>query len=351
MSLLRKVGDDVLLHENSKNTTYQNLYDAMVKIFWTKDDISLSQDVTDYKILDEEGKKIITEVFKIFTTSDRNVATSYSVLNANHLVDGDINKCLSVCNYVETIHEENYALLLDELGFDEDFHSEVLNTPLYVKKFKLLADSKPKQYWNYPTQKEHAEAVMRYIYITSALTEGISLFSQFSILLFFSRSGLFSAMSTINEYSLVDESLHIEVMSNIYKDLGETYLTPEEYEAINRSLETLTTDHIIYQEYDFAELVIPEKGYAINDKITLNLDDHYVYVEFLVDYRMHQFLGTPFANQSNPYDWLDAMISSSAYHDFFATDVTGYTVGTDTAKWKEYKEKLRRKLKKGEENV
>ncbi len=350
-NLLRSVHDKsskILTHEPvPKNPIYLELFDKQVAQYWTRFDVTISQDVQDYKVIDEEGKRIITEVFKVFVTSDRNVATSYSVLIANHIEDDQVTLMLGANNYTENIHETSYALLIDTLGFKSEFHEEFLDNPVYVEKFNMLLDARPKKMWmDYASDKDHALDVLKYIFVTSALTEGISLMSQFSILLFFGRMGKFGGMTTINVYSIADEEIHITGMANLFRDIANEYLTEEEKSFLYRDLKELS-EIFRQSEYDASEQVLINGDYEIEEDIMITLDNHIQYIDFLLEYRLHQFLEEPYPEiYLNPYsEWLEPLIGSSVYVDFFSSDVTGYIVGANDLNdnWDTLREKLEEK--------
>ena len=52
----------------------------------------------------------------------------------------------------------------------------------------------------------------------SAFTEGLQLFSSFAILLNFPRFGKMKGMGQIVTYSIRDESLHVEAMTQLFRE-------------------------------------------------------------------------------------------------------------------------------------
>ncbi len=331
-----KIKNNELLHYAVEESSfYKEQYDLQVQQFWTRNNVDVSKDIADYKTQDEIGQEIIKEVFKIFTNSDVNVATTYSVLSANHINSTEINMALAACNYIETVHQDSYSQLVDTLGFSNEFHEEFLDNPIYVKTFNMLINSRPGLRISYENDQDYIEDLIRYIFLTSAMTEGILLMSQFSILLMFGRNGKYSAMTDINTYSVSDEEIHITILSKLTRDIVAKYLG----KLSDKFLEELEdiSDTFVELQYQITDEIIPENGYILSKDSILNREDHKRYISFLQKYRMYQFLDYDYPNEKNPYSWLESMISNTLYTDFFSSQVTGYALGTnkETGTWEE----------------
>ena len=74
----------------------------------------------------------------------------------------------------------------------------------YINKIKVATKDK--------------ESIAKALAVYSGFTEGLQLFSSFAILLNFPRFGKMKGMGQIITYSIRDESLHVEAMTQLFRE-------------------------------------------------------------------------------------------------------------------------------------
>lgn len=99
-------------------------------------------------------------------------------------------------------HSEAYSRLLTVLGYDNDFQT-IIEVPVIKKRVEYLNEALV-----YTNSKEPNKYVFSLI-LFSILIENVSLFSQFAIILSFTRfKGLMKNISNIIAWTSVDEQIH-----------------------------------------------------------------------------------------------------------------------------------------------
>ena len=163
----------------------------------------------------------------------------------------------------------------------------------------------------------------------SVCNEGMSLFSAFVMLLNYQRFGKMKGMCEIVEWSIRDETMHVEAMTKLFH----TYL--EE----NPHLITDTLKSYIYTNFTKAvelENNLIDLIYQDTSIEGLSSVDLKTYIKYLADRRLLQLGMKPiFKQNKNPLPWLDWIISGDSFKNFFEGTVTDYNASglTGTIDW------------------
>jgi glutaredoxin 3 len=287
--------------------------EAHEKIHWGSWEAKLQEDLNQWKSekLTESEKDHITNILRIFTQSDVAVGGNYCDIFIQAFKNNEIrNMLLSFANR-EGTHQRSYALLNDTLGIPEGEYSVFLKYKEMADKIEFMT-APPKH------MKKHDQN-LAFELARSVCNEGMSLFSAFVMLLNYQRFGKMKGMCEIVEWSIRDETMHVEAMIKLFH----TYL--EE----NPKLVTDTLKSYIYTNFTKAvELeeslinFIYDQSNSIND---LDKDDVIKYIRYLADRRLLQLGLKPiFKQKNNPIPWLDWIISGDSFKNFFEGAVTDY---------------------------
>lgn len=286
--------------------------EAHEKIHWGTWEAKLQEDLNQWKSNDitKLEKKHITNILRIFTQSDVAVGGNYCELFIPRFCNNEIrNMLLSFANR-EGTHQRSYALLNDTLGLDESEYSVFLDYKEMADKIDFMTQP--------PKPMKKRDQNLAFELARSVCNEGMSLFSAFVMLLNYQRFGKMKGMCEIVEWSIRDETIHVEAMTKLFH----TYL--EE----NPHLVTDTLKSYIYS--NFTKAVDLE-----NDLIDLIYEDTSIpglpkesvkiYVKYLADRRLLQLGLKPlFKQKENPLPWLDWIISGDSFKNFFEGTVTDY---------------------------
>ena len=283
------------------------------KIHWGSWEAKLQEDLNQWKSnkLSKSEKDHITNILRIFTQSDVAVGGNYCDIFIHSFKNNEIrNMLLSFANR-EGTHQRSYALLNDTLGIPEGEYSIFLKYKEMATKIEFMT-APPK------SMKKHDQN-LAFELARSVCNEGMSLFSAFVMLLNFQRFGKMKGMCEIVEWSIRDETMHVEAMTKLFH----TYL--EE----NPNLVTDTLKSYIYT--NFTKAVELEESlinfiYADSDSINdLSKNDVIKYIKYLADRRLLQLGLKPiFKQKTNPIPWLDWIVSGDSFKNFFEGAVTDY---------------------------
>jgi len=274
-------------------------------IHWVVKEVEMSKDLEDFKSASLEEKEFIKNILSIFTQSDFNVAANYLPL-INKIKNNEVRGMLTSFMAREFIHQEGYAHLNESLGFPDSYYTDFLKHQETLEKDSYMATT---------TFESFGLKLAKGI-----LLEGISLFGSFVLLKNFERVGKYLGTCTINEWSLRDESLHVEGNAWLFRTWCQ-----ENPKEVNDSFKK----HIYTMCREIVELEKQFVDFAYGDYQPPKLDKEDVksYIEFIADRRLLQLgLKPNFDRSTNPLPWMDELNNGSSHANFFEKRVTDYAV-------------------------
>jgi glutaredoxin 3 len=274
-------------------------------IHWIVKEVEMTKDLEDFKSASAEEKEFIKNILSIFTQSDFNVATNYLPL-IQKIKNNEVRGMLTSFMAREFIHQEGYAHLNESLGFPDSYYTDFLKHQETLEKDSYMA-----------------EAVFESFGLKLAkgiLLEGISLFGSFVMLKNFERVGKYLGTCTINEWSLRDESLHVEGNAWLFRTWCDE--NPREInDSFKKHIYTMARE-IVELEKNFVEF-----AFGSYQPPMLNKEDVKDYIEYIADRRLLQLgLKPNFDRSINPLPWMDELNNGSSLANFFEKRVTDYAV-------------------------
>ena len=290
------------------------------KVHWIEDEVDLSEDVTDWKAgrMTEVEKDFVTNVLRLFTQSDVAVGQNYYDQFIPKFKNNEIRNMLGSFASREGIHQRAYALLNETLGLpDEEFHAFLEYKEMSEKVDFMMAS-------NTSTKRGMALALAK-----SVMNEGVSLFASFIMLLNFQRFGKMKGCGKIVEWSVRDESMHVEGIAHLFRafcsenaSVVDNDLKKEIYEMSSKVVEL---------EDKFIDL-----AYKMGEPEGLPKEDVKNYIRYIADRRLLQLgLKTNFKVKENPIAWLEWILNAADHTNFFENRVTEYEVAGLTGDWQE----------------
>lgn len=269
---------------------------------WLPDEVNLADDLKDFREnLSEGNKKLLSNIFRFFTQADVDVCCGYAKHYLPTFKQPEVRMMLVSFAAMEAVHQEAYSLLLETLGYGEGEYQEFMKHKAMMDKHEHLSN------FGMDTKMDIAKTMAIY----SGFTEGVQLFSSFAILLNFPRHNLMKGMGQIVTWSVRDESLHVEGMSQLFRtfiqenpELWNDDLKYEIYCAAERSVEL---------EDAFIDLCF--EGADVPDLTPENVK---LYIRYIADRRLLGLgLKKIFGSEKNPLDWLDYMLNGVEHANFF----------------------------------
>lgn len=287
------------------------------QMHWIEGEADLAEDVKDWKHkLTEPKKNIVHQILRLFTQSDVAVGQNYADYYVPTFKNNEVRCMLLSFAAREGIHQRAYALLNDTINLPESDYRAFLNYSEMVDKMEHMADI------DVDSDRGIAIALAKTVF-----AEGVSLFGAFSILLNFTRFGELKGMGEITRWSILDESIHVEGMSRLFRvfcdehpDIVDDELKKAIYDQARRTVEC---------EDKFLDIV-----YEMGDVDGMGKEDVKQYIRYLTDRRLIQLgLKGNYGITKNPIPWFDEIMGAPTLTNRFEARATDYTKTSMVGEW------------------
>ncbi len=292
---------------------------------WIEDELDLSEDVSDWKgnKVTKVEKEYITNILRLFTQSDVAVGQNYYDIFIPKFKNNEVRNMLGSFAAREGIHQRAYALLNETLGLPDSEYHAFLEYKEMTDKVDFMMDS------DSSTLHGTGIALAKMVF-----NEGISLFASFVMLLNFQRFGKMKGMGKVVEWSIRDESMHVEGNSKLFKAFCAEHsrIVDNDFKAeIYKMAKTA-----VKLEDKFIDL-----AYEVGGIEGLKAEEVKEYIRYITDRRLLQLgLKPNFKVKDNPLPWLEWVLNGADHTNFFENRVTEYEVAGLTGTWVEaYEEK------------
>ena len=320
-SLIKKKGGLLEFSETYKPFHYPWAVEMTTrheKAHWIEDEIDLSEDVTDWKgtKMTAVEKEYITNILRLFTQSDVAVGQNYFDQFIPKFKNNEVRNMLGSFATREGIHQRAYALLNETLGLpDSEYHAFLEYTEM-ADKIDFMMES------DVSSMRGIGLALAK-----SVMNEGVALFASFVMLLNFQRYGKMKGMGKVVEWSIRDESMHVEGISKLFK-------------AFCKEHPRIVDDEFKKEIYEMSKLVLSledkfiDLAYDMGDIEGLSKSEVKEYVRYITDRRLLQLGMKPiFKVKENPLPWLEWVLNGADHTNFFENRVTEYEVAGLKGSW------------------
>jgi len=295
-----------------------DFYKDQHRAHWLADEVPLASDLNDWKLkLTESEKNLIGNILKSFAQTEVHVNDYWSTKVSVWFPKPEIQAMARVFADFESIHAEAYARLNEELGLDN--FKAFLEDEVSKAKIDRLVE----------TPGETIEERALSLAIFSAFTEGVNLFSSFTILMSFQLRNLMKGTGQIVEWSVRDESLHSKAGCWLFRTLLEEQ--PELNTVELRSKVAEACQLSVQLEFDFID-----KAFEMGDIDGLNVNQLKNFIKARANEKMMELGYNAIYNDVDPnllkqIEWFGHLTSGKTHQDFFAGRVTSYS--KSTADW------------------
>lgn len=297
----------------------QQLLEKHERAHWGVWEVDIRKDVEQWRngTIDEANKQFIKMILRFFTQADTNVCGSYVERLLPVFKNADARMLLLSFANREVTHMLGYKFLNDNLGLDsEAFSSEFLTFKEMKEKHEFMVEDVDLR-----SNKGKAEYLAKQI-----LMEGVNLFASFAMLLNYSRLGLVQGMVSVNQWSIADESIHVEGLSELFRIFVEE----------NPSVVTEEFKRTVYEtarEVVRLEDAAIDLCYSVGQPSNLDKQELKDYIRYVADYRMQQMGFKPqFDIQYKPLPWIED-ITGNVFGDFFSNTITEYSKDNLSGEW------------------
>ncbi len=271
-----------------------DFYKRAVASFWTADEVSMAQDVTDWRDkLNDDERHFIKHVLAFFAGSDGIVMEN---LQQNFGVEVQVAEARQFYAYQafnEAEHSRTYGLMIDALIEDANERERLfwaIETLPAVRRKAAWATR-----WLSPARR-FAERLLAF-----ACVEGILFSGSFCAVFWLKQRGLMPGLGLSNQFISRDEGLHQQFAAVVYSHLRRQ-LSQGEAEAIVR------------------EAVETEKSFICDAVpcrlVGMNADLMSQYIEFVADRLLLSLGHAAVYGATNPFPWME-LLSLSGKDNFF----------------------------------
>lgn len=290
--------------------------DAINKSFWVHNEIDFTADTQDFHShLDYAEKTAIKHSLLAIAQVEVAVKSFWGDLY-KHFPKPEFNGLGATFAECEFRHSEAYSRLLEVLGYNDEFE----------KLIEVSVIRERIDYLNAALKDAKSEDRKKYVVsliLFSILIENVSLFSQFAIILSFTRfKGYMKNVSNIIAWTSVDEQIHANAGIYIVNKVREEF--PDFFDAETVAFIRETVEHSIEVESRILDWIFVE-----GEIETVNKKDLLNFMKFRVDDSMKKINLDPIFNISyeeyKPMVWFEEEVFANSLDDFFAKRPVDYT--------------------------
>ena len=295
------------------------LWEKHESIHWLPKEIPMQNDIDHWnnKITPSQ-KNFLMQIFRLFTQADISVAGAY-VKNYLPVLGGHPEVRMMLLSFAarEAIHIAAYAHLIETLGLPDKIFNEFM-------EYEAMAAKQ-----NYFDEMEGKDSthIIQQMTAVSAFTEGMMLFSSFAMLLNFARQGLMPGMVKIVTFSIIEEDIHVEGMTKLFKTFVRE--NPEVWNDELKSQLYTIAEKMVELEDKFIDLAYEQGG-----MIGLEKDEMHRYIRYISDRRLIGLgLKGIFKVKKNPLPWVDELTVLQSHTNFFEQTESSYSKGSLSGNW------------------
>jgi len=290
--------------------------EAINKSFWVHSEVDFTADTQDFHShLNVAERTAIKNSLLAIAQIEVAVKTFWGDIY-QHFPKPEFNGLGSTFAECEFRHSEAYSRLLEVLGYNDEFE-KLLDVPVIRERIDYLSDALKDARSN-----DHKKYVVSLI-LFSILIENVSLFSQFAIILSFTKfKGYMKNVSNIIAWTSIDEQIHANAGIYIVNKIREEFPDFFDDETVQYIRETV--ENSIEIEGKILDWIFIE-----GEIETVNKTNLLNFMKFRVDDSMKKIGLKTIYNVSDDYfkpmAWFEEEVFANSLDDFFAKRPTDYT--------------------------
>lgn len=282
-----------------------NMYKKQVAAMWKAEEIDMSQDMTDFEMLNDNEQHFLKMILAFFAASDGIVNFNLSERFIRDVSIMEIQIAYAFQTMMENIHGETYSLMLNNIIEDKEEKEYLLNAIETVPAVKMMTD------WAFKwidSPKSFAHRVVAF-----AIVEGVFFSGAFAAIFWFKKQknkgklfmpGLIKA----NEFIARDEGMHCDFACMIYSHLENKLSEEAMYEIM---------DDAVSIADNFMTEALPCR------LIGMNQESMSEYIRCTADRLLYDLGYGKLYDVSNPFDFMGT-IGLMGKSNFFETRPTEY---------------------------
>lgn len=270
--LRRMIGGNTTNLNDFNNLKYpwtSDWYRQAMNNFWVPEEISLAQDLKDYPKLSVHEKSAYDKIlsFLIFLDS---IQTANLPRISEYITANEVNLCLSIQTFQESLHSQSYSYMLDTICSPEE-RNEIL---YQWKDDKHLLDRNTLigNIYNEFTTSSDKKTFLK-VLMANYILEGIYFYSGFMFFYNLSRNGKMPGSAQEIRYINRDENTHLWLFRNIIIELQKE--EPELFTDENINMIKNLLKQGVEQEIEWGKYVIGDNIPGLSSKM---VEDYILYL-------------------------------------------------------------------------
>lgn len=290
--------------------------DAINKAYWVHSEVDFTADIQDFHShLTPIDRSAVKRALLAIAQIEVAVKSFWGNL-FHHFPKPEFNGLGATFAECEFRHSEAYSRLLEVLGYTNEFE-QVVTVPVIRERIDYLT-----QALRNVKSTDHKEYTFSLI-LFSILIENVSLFSQFAIILSYTRfKGLMKNVSNIIAWTSIDEQIHANAGIYLVNKIKEEF--PEMFD--DQMMDDI--QHLVKMSIEVETRII-DWIFAEGEIDTLSKDELINFMKYRADDSLKKIGINPLFNV-NPADltlmhWFEEEVFANSLDDFFAKRPVDYT--------------------------
>lgn len=286
-------------YDKCKYEIFLTLFKKQLGFFWRPEEISLTKDRADYKLLTDHEKFIFTSNLKFQTMMDSVIARAIPNLT-QYVSLPELEACMNIWAAFETLHSYSYSYLINNV-YPEP--SVILDSVLQDEEIMKRANSVSWAFdvLDFESSKRPIKERIYLALIATNILEAVRFYVSFACALAFEQSNKMCGNAQIIKLIRNDEAVHMSITQTILRLMREE--SEEGFQDIVVSCKDEALQmflHAAEEEKAWATYLFSNGGMVgLNEKIM------HQYIESLVDKRLVGVGLQKHYGTKNPISWLD----------------------------------------------
>ena len=296
-------------------------YGTMMANHWEPDDIQMQKDIEQWQSSEvtETERWIIRMGIGYFSAAEGIVGDNIQHVVRDLVTAPELKMMLGRHAHEENIHADSLLYMISSLGINpHECEAMFEQIPTIVRKNEFVTrHSRGLRRGLDLTQLENQRLLAKNLFVFGQCMEGTQFFGLFAMILSLKRYGKFNGIGEMFEYTLRDETNHIEIFRRLFLEL-----LAENPAIATRAFQdelVTTMQEAVAMEKEFIRDCLPSGA------VGLRREDAELYIDFIADCRL-KGCGLPVLNPglADPLPWLDESIRLLKEKNFFETRITSY---------------------------
>jgi ribonucleoside-diphosphate reductase beta chain len=298
------------------------LYRRMKNNHWEPEEIPMGRDIEQWKskgVLSDLERWIIRMGIGYFSAAEGIVGDNILHVVRELVTAPELKLVLGRHAHEENIHTDSLLYMISSLGINpHEVKAMFEQMPtIKAKNDFLMRQSRPLRRDLDLTKTENKRAFAKNLFGFFQVMEGTQFYGLFGMVLSLHRQNKMTGIGEMFQYTLRDESNHIELGRHLFQSL-----IAENSDIMNAEFEQELVEFMkegVSLEKQFISDCLPQ------DTVGLNAQQFHAYIDYIADRRL-MGVGLPRIGKAteNPFPWLSETIDLKKEKNFFETRPTEY---------------------------